>query len=41
MTDLQNIVFPALKDRVVIITGAGQGIGESSLRPSQKPARAP
>ncbi len=27
MTDLQNIVFPALKDRVVIITGAGQGIG--------------
>ena len=25
--DLQNIVFPTLKDRVVIITGAGQGIG--------------
>src|SRR4029079_13577463 len=25
--DLQNIVFPGLKDRVVIITGAGQGIG--------------
>ncbi|MGC2046367.1 MAG: SDR family NAD(P)-dependent oxidoreductase, partial [Pseudolabrys sp.] len=24
---LQNIVFPGLKDRVVIITGAGQGIG--------------
>ena len=24
---LQNIVFPALKNRVVIITGAGQGIG--------------
>ena len=27
MTDLQNVVFPGLKDRVVIITGAGQGIG--------------
>ena len=27
MSDLQNIVFPGLKDRVVIITGAGQGIG--------------
>jgi 3-oxoacyl-[acyl-carrier protein] reductase len=26
-TDLQNIVFPSLKDRAVIITGAGQGIG--------------
>jgi 3-oxoacyl-[acyl-carrier protein] reductase len=25
--DLQNIVFPSLTDRVVIITGAGQGIG--------------
>jgi 3-oxoacyl-[acyl-carrier protein] reductase len=27
MTVADNIVFPALKDRVVIITGAGQGIG--------------
>ena len=25
--DQQNIVFPSLKDRVVIVTGAGQGIG--------------
>src|SRR5262249_43355528 len=25
--DLQSVVFPGLKDRVVIITGAGQGIG--------------
>jgi 3-oxoacyl-[acyl-carrier protein] reductase len=25
--DLENIVFPSLKGRVVIITGAGQGIG--------------
>jgi 3-oxoacyl-[acyl-carrier protein] reductase len=24
---LQDVVFPGLKDRVVIITGAGQGIG--------------
>ena len=27
MTDLDTIVFPSLKDRVVIVTGAGQGIG--------------
>jgi NAD(P)-dependent dehydrogenase (short-subunit alcohol dehydrogenase family) len=27
MSDLQNVVFPGLQDRVVIITGAGQGIG--------------
>lgn len=26
-TDLDNVVFPSLKGRVVIITGAGQGIG--------------
>src|SRR5262245_29500612 len=25
--DLQSVVFPGLKDRVVIVTGAGQGIG--------------
>lgn len=25
--ELQNVVFPGLEDRVVIITGAGQGIG--------------
>src|SRR5512143_701023 len=25
--DLQNVVFPGLKDRVVIVTGAGQGVG--------------
>ncbi len=29
MTDMNNIVFPSLKDRVVIITGAGQGIGRA------------
>jgi NAD(P)-dependent dehydrogenase (short-subunit alcohol dehydrogenase family) len=27
MPELDNIVFPSLKDRVVIVTGAGQGIG--------------
>jgi 3-oxoacyl-[acyl-carrier protein] reductase len=27
--NLQNVVFPGLKDRVVIITGAGQGIGRA------------
>ncbi len=25
--DLQSVVYPGLKDRVAIITGAGQGIG--------------
>jgi len=24
---MDNVVFPSLKDRVVIVTGAGQGIG--------------
>ena len=27
MSDLKNAVFPGLNDRVVIVTGAGQGIG--------------
>ena len=27
MTHLNTVVFPGLKERVVIITGAGQGIG--------------
>ena len=27
MSDLHNVVFPGLQERVVIITGAGQGIG--------------
>ncbi len=27
MSDLHNVVFPGLKERVVIVTGAGQGIG--------------
>jgi NAD(P)-dependent dehydrogenase (short-subunit alcohol dehydrogenase family) len=27
VTDLDNVVFPGLKDRVVVVTGAGQGIG--------------
>jgi NAD(P)-dependent dehydrogenase (short-subunit alcohol dehydrogenase family) len=27
IADLQSVVFPGLKDRVVIVTGAGQGIG--------------
>ena len=27
MNDLDNVVFPGLKERVVVITGAGQGIG--------------
>jgi 3-oxoacyl-[acyl-carrier protein] reductase len=29
MTDITNPAFPSLKDRVVIITGAGQGIGRA------------
>ncbi|HXD45455.1 MAG TPA: hypothetical protein VN655_10010 [Pseudolabrys sp.] len=39
--DLDSIVFPSLKDRVAIVTGAGQGIAASSPRPSHGPARAP
>ena len=35
--DLQNIVFPGLKDRVVIVTGAGQGIGRVFAK-SSRPA---
>jgi 3-oxoacyl-[acyl-carrier protein] reductase len=27
MTDLDSVVYPSLKERVVIVTGAGQGIG--------------
>jgi NAD(P)-dependent dehydrogenase (short-subunit alcohol dehydrogenase family) len=27
VSDLHNVVFPGLKERVVIVTGAGQGIG--------------
>jgi NAD(P)-dependent dehydrogenase (short-subunit alcohol dehydrogenase family) len=39
--DVQSVVFPGLKDRVVIITGAGQGIGRVFAKSLRWPARAP